>query len=244
MDIHRCPSNLTDIFKKANSWHYSRPIGSGALELGTVRGFDVALPIHFHHEDQITFVLSGRRRFVIHDEITNLGAGQGTYIPAGVLHRSLSENSELFCLNIYTSPGECAAEDLVSSLASIWHRNGFLTRADLRVVIEEHAQGKSQSSTRPRAETVCKEPPLAVGEAARLSGISREAFSRRFRKLRGIPPQAFQLIERLNEARRALRTGHPIAEVAAQSGFSDQSHLGRLFRRTFGVTPGQYRAGF
>jgi AraC-like DNA-binding protein len=44
----------------------------------------------------------------------------------------------------------------------------------------------------------------------------------------------------LNRARRLLRAGEPIAAVAAETGFADQSHLGRLFRRTFGTTPGAY----
>ena len=32
----------------------------------------------------------------------------------------------------------------------------------------------------------------------------------------------------------------PIAAAAQDAGFSDQSHLTRLFRRTFGTTPGVY----
>jgi AraC-like DNA-binding protein len=82
-----------------------------------------------------------------------------------------------------------------------------------------------------------------VSEAARLYGMSREGFSRRFKKLHGMAPQSFQLVEKLNDARRFLRMGKPIAEVAIQTGFADQSHLGRFFRRIFGVTPGRYRAG-
>jgi mannose-6-phosphate isomerase-like protein (cupin superfamily) len=58
--------------------------GRGRLELGTVRGEAVDLPMHFHWEDQMTFVLSGRRRFVVGDEVVVLEAGDGTVIPAGV----------------------------------------------------------------------------------------------------------------------------------------------------------------
>jgi AraC-like DNA-binding protein len=73
--------------------------------------------------------------------------------------------------------------------------------------------------------------------------MSREGFSRRFRKLHGIPPHAFWQLAKLNDARRLLRAGRSIAAVAAETGFSDQSHLGRWFRRVFGVTPGRFRAG-
>jgi len=56
----------------------------------------------------------------------------------------------------------------------------------------------------------------------------------------GVSPHAFRVLARLNLARHLLRRGEPIAAVAADAGFSDQSHLTRLFRRTFGTTPGVY----
>jgi AraC-like DNA-binding protein/mannose-6-phosphate isomerase-like protein (cupin superfamily) len=241
MAIHCCPLGLTGSLDTANGWQYSRPLGSRAVELGTVRGFDVGLPIHFHDEDQITFVLSGSRRFIIGNELVKVGPGEGTYIPAGVPHRSLAEDSELFCVNVYTTPGGCGARDLISSLVRLRRRQGFLNRADLMMIVEQHRQNTAQSSSQVRAESSRLEPWRTVSEAAHVCSMSREGFSRRFRKLHGMPPQAFQLIEKLNDARRALRSGDSIADVAAQTGFSDQSHLGRLFRRAFGVTPGQYR---
>jgi AraC-like DNA-binding protein len=42
-------------------------------------------------------------------------------------------------------------------------------------------------------------------------------------------------------ARDLLRSGVPIAEAALRTGFVDQSHLNRHFKRIIGVTPGQYR---
>jgi AraC-like DNA-binding protein len=38
------------------------------------------------------------------------------------------------------------------------------------------------------------------------------------------------------------RTNQPLAEIAQQVGFADQSHLTSIFRRETGVTPGRYRA--
>jgi hypothetical protein len=85
MAIHCCPLGLTGSLDTANGWQYSRPLGSRAVELGTVRGFDVGLPIHFHDEDQITFVLSGSRRFIIGNELVKVGPGEGTYTPQAFL---------------------------------------------------------------------------------------------------------------------------------------------------------------
>jgi AraC family transcriptional regulator len=38
------------------------------------------------------------------------------------------------------------------------------------------------------------------------------------------------------------RTNQPLAWIAQESGFSDQSHLTSVFRRETGLTPGQFRA--
>ncbi|WP_247884905.1 cupin domain-containing protein [Azospirillum formosense] len=107
-------------------WDYWRPIGSGIgiVELGTVRGRDVALPVHFHREDQVTFVLAGRRRFVIAGDLCEAGPGEGVHIPAGLPHRSLSGPDEVVCVNLYTPPGLHAAPEVIAGLARHWRRTG------------------------------------------------------------------------------------------------------------------------
>jgi len=60
----------------------------------------------------------------------------------------------------------------------------------------------------------------------------------------GAPPHAWQRQARIRCATRLIRQGFSLREVAATSGFSDQAHMTRAFRRTLGVTPGAYRAAF
>ncbi|MEO0409221.1 MAG: AraC family transcriptional regulator [Cyanobacteria bacterium P01_A01_bin.135] len=64
---------------------------------------------------------------------------------------------------------------------------------------------------------------------------------RSFKKQMGLPPHSYQRQVRLLQAKRSLRTDKPLAAIAADNGFYDQSHLTRAFKRAFGVTPGQYR---
>lgn len=75
---------------------------------------------------------------------------------------------------------------------------------------------------------------------AREVGMSRFATLRAFKRQFGLPPHAYRLRVRLGLARKSLRDGLKPAEVAAEYGFVDQSHLTRHFRRLFGITPAEY----
>jgi AraC family transcriptional regulator len=73
-------------------------------------------------------------------------------------------------------------------------------------------------------------------------GLSRSHFSRRLHSLTGLWPQAMILGSRIEIAKHLLEhDGGSLSEVAYASGFSDQSHLTRAFRRATGLTPGRYR---
>lgn len=224
------------------AWRYWRPCDDGIVELGTVHGHDVALPTHFHDEDQVTFVLRGQRHFVVAGQVVSLSAGEGLHIPAGRPHRSLSGSSDVIAINLYLPPGAYAASAVVTAISDYWRRQENMDWTDLALLVAA-CRGTLPLAPQPAAEGREQAGQWeTVSQAARLVGMSREGFSRRFSRLHGMPPHTFQLTEKLNAARRLLRAGEPIAAVAAEAGFADQSHLGRCFRRVFGVTPGQYRA--
>lgn len=72
-------------------------------------------------------------------------------------------------------------------------------------------------------------------------GLSPFHFSRVFCEQIGMPPHAFQMQARVARAKALLMQAKPIAQVAVETGFADQSHLTRCFKRLVGVTPGRYR---
>lgn len=59
----------------------------------------------------------------------------------------------------------------------------------------------------------------------------------------GLPPHRYLIQLRVQQAKRLIAKGISLVEVAASTGFADQSHLNRHFKRFVGVTPGQYRKG-
>jgi AraC-like DNA-binding protein len=82
--------------------------------------------------------------------------------------------------------------------------------------------------------------PVTLVELARECSLSRFQFLRGFTRAFGLPPHAYLVQQRLARARQLLRSGIPPADVAARTGFSDQSHLTRCFTRQFGIGPARY----
>jgi AraC family transcriptional regulator len=82
-------------------------------------------------------------------------------------------------------------------------------------------------------------PTLA--ELAECVNLSPYHFARLFKQFTGRPPHQYVIQVRLEEASRLLRAGSlSVGEVAHRLGFADQSHLTRLFKRYYGLTPKAY----
>jgi AraC-like DNA-binding protein/mannose-6-phosphate isomerase-like protein (cupin superfamily) len=239
-----CPDEMPPWEPTGTGWSYWRPDLDDVVEVGTLRGNEVGLPPHFHRENQVTFVVSGRRRFVLGRDLITLMPGEGTLIPAGVVHRSLSEPSGVVCLNVYVPTGDYDVAAMMRDARRLWNKAGHLRCMEFTTIVSEHRLGAGGWALANRALPADMTDPEPVGRVAARSGMSREGFSRMFTRRHGMPPHAFWLMVRLNQARDLLRAGDDIAGVAAAAGFTDQSHLGRWFRRAFGVTPGRYRSGW
>lgn len=83
----------------------------------------------------------------------------------------------------------------------------------------------------------------ALQTLAKLAGVHPSHLARAFRRQYGMSPAQFLRARRLEWALAALReTREPIAAIAHQAGFADQSHFTRLFRGATGLTPARFRA--
>jgi AraC-like DNA-binding protein/PAS domain-containing protein len=82
------------------------------------------------------------------------------------------------------------------------------------------------------------EQKIGLEGLAAMAGLSTHHFARAFNQSMGIPPHSYLLSRRLERAERMLReTQLPLSEIAVVTGFSDQSHLARHFRRRTGMSP-------
>ena len=82
---------------------------------------------------------------------------------------------------------------------------------------------------------------LRLATLAAQCDLSPYQLLRQFRRQYGITPHAYAAQHRLQLARRLLHSAAPLADIALQCGFADQSHLTRAFKRQYGFPPGRYR---
>ena len=135
--------------------------------------------------------------------------------------------------------GRLAAESLANVLAVhlIRHvlaprlptprRYGTLPRAKLRAVVEYVEEHLDASPT--------------LEQMAALARLSPTYFASQFQRATGLPPHQYVIARRVERAQQLLQGDVSLTEVAARTGFSDQSHFSHHFKRLVGVTPGQFR---
>ncbi|SDS10328.1 AraC-type DNA-binding protein [Bradyrhizobium canariense] len=191
-------------------------------------------------------VVSGSRSFHVNGSTVTVSAGQAAFIPAGMLHTPIAtSDDETVCLNAYVPAADSGSSLHVFdiqrprlSASEISLENILRTAAEIPL---HRLPAPTVKSDKIKLGTTLAHNFRRIGEIAASFDRSREGFSRLVTRELGIAPHAFRILLRLNRARQLLRDGQPIAAVAADTGFSDQSHLTRLFRMTFGTTPGLYR---
>ena len=81
---------------------------------------------------------------------------------------------------------------------------------------------------------------VGSGELEDVSGLDRYTIARQFRRQFGTSPHRYLLMRRLGSARERISLGEPLADIAADTGFADQAHFSRHFKKAYGLTPGRW----
>lgn len=119
----------------------------------------------------------------------------------------------------------------------------------LRSLVDRHATRRSSVAATVPAYAVVQArsyidahfgTPIKLSDLSAVCGISAFHLIRSFRASTGMPPHAYLTQVRANRAREMLVRGEQLSAVAYACGFADQSHLTRVFKKIFGITPGAY----
>ncbi len=200
---------------------------------------------------------------VLHpDEIHDGGAGDETglryrmlYVEPALLRRALGEGATPPFVAEPVFDDAALRGALSQALGPLDVALDELERDD---IVGRLARGLARRAGRPApplAKTAARPAQLArdyleahVGRAVssaeleRAAGLDRYALARHFRALYATSPHRYLVMRRLQRARAMIGAGEPLAEVAAATGFADQSHLNRHFKKAFGMPPGRWAA--
>lgn len=82
---------------------------------------------------------------------------------------------------------------------------------------------------------------LTIQELAYLCNMSEATFKRRFTTTYNQSPAKYIQLKKLSRAQQLLKTPNPIADIAYDCGFSSPSSFNKAFKKSFGLTPSDYR---
>jgi AraC-like DNA-binding protein len=199
---------------------------------------------------------------VLHPDETHDG-GPGTdegfeyrilYIPPELVRGALGGHALPFVADP-VQEAKPQARPLVALLADIDDPISELSCAEIAVVVADCLLSLSECPDRRRATVDIRaveqvreylaahareQTPASTLE--KIAGADRFTITRHFRWAFGTSPDRYRMARRLAFAQAAIESGLSLAQVAVESGFADQSHMTRQFKRTYGLTPTRWRA--
>jgi AraC-like DNA-binding protein len=84
---------------------------------------------------------------------------------------------------------------------------------------------------------------VRIAALARRLAISQDPFEKRFRRAVGASPKQFASLIRVRHAIASYRPGMPMAALAAEAGYHDESHFSRALRAMTGLPPARFFRG-
>jgi AraC-like DNA-binding protein len=236
---------------------------SGAVAAVRVVHCRDAMPWHTHAGTVFVRVDSGERTLATAEAIVHVAADGGAVIPArqahafapapppGCSYRAIRIAEDARCpmpAGGLSDPAWCAAFDHAfaaieaasppadAAVAALVRLTCALLPNPWKAPVEPGAVRRARRLVEADAVHDLRLPALAQA-----AGMSAFHLHRVYRRLWGVTPAQHGLEARLRAARATLLTGASVAAAAAASGFADQSHLTRAFRRFMGVPPERWR---
>jgi AraC family transcriptional regulator len=238
-----------------------RQMGSWTLVLTRYEP-ETVIPFHRHEEPYATVVLRGRYRERSGSVERECAALNIVIHGPGERHCDTFARVPTSCLNLYGgnfSKSAVIANPAGASIATklraeFAEPDGFSGRIVDALMIESDARSERCSEddgdrdrppswlrrVREEVEVRFREP-ITLTALAVSAGVHPTHVARAFRRHYGMTLGEMIRLRRVEHSKALLRSGRPLAEVAGETGFADQSHFTRTFHRLTGTTPAAYR---
>jgi len=186
------------------------------------------LPPESDHWDSVYLCFQGRDCSRLVGDIRRAWGSHFPVAPSAETLRLAQERLEELAASKVFSPYEAAA---------------FATRFLMTLAEELAGAGPAEPAFLGEIRLMVKRDPCtSVKKMCRVSGYSKLYFERLFKRLTGETPAAYLLQQRLAHALELLRhTSLRVYEIAEHCGFRDSAYFCRIFRRKFGIPPGNWR---
>jgi AraC-like DNA-binding protein len=169
-------------------------------------------------------------------ELTGQGRGLPFFAEVRIDHPWASRS--ILSLHRAISDGHDVLESesrLVHTLAQLIRRYGDTPTTEQKL-------GREKEPVRRAREYIHEHfaEGVSLSQLARAVALSPYYLLRAFRAEVGMPPYTYLESVRIGHTQKLIEAGWPLTEIAAETGFSSQSHMTRSFRKIIGVTPGEY----
>lgn len=220
----------------------------------------LSYPIHTHAEhDTIGYVIDGEIAIVIDKETIVCEHGSSFNIAVDKPHAFRPNNEKSYtmvctCMESdylqnsdfeeVKSALEYLLKELPCNVKDIEkYRNELMNAIFMSKANQKGISILSNSYTKELKQKILQEPeePLSIEQMSKSISVSSYHMIRQFKMDMGLTPHQFQIQSRVRKAQKLLEGGRSITEVAFESGFCDQSHFDRCFKKVVGITPNQYK---
>lgn len=184
------------------------------------------------------------------------------YIPDAFVRCTLDDDSGLG--QAYFATPHLGDQDMALSFTALTQdlatnpiealRTESLVRAFLRTMLQRHGENRQADAglktthaglaRLTRVKDYIRtyfQRDLTLVELAEVAGLSRSHLTRLFGATFNVPPHVYLNAVRIAHAQNLILNGMPLASVAVECGFADQSHLTRRFKGSVGAAPADWR---
>lgn len=175
----------------------------------------------------VEFVLRSAdgKDFSVYDRITVVGSDENPLVPELFMEAVETYNRPIFSPPVF----KAVVYQLIARLARQDRQQWILSQ--------------QLAGIQPALSYLDKNhlPENGVAQLAQMCHMSEVSFRKKFRQYAGVAPSVYILKQKLQRAKRLLRSGlYSIAETAQAVGFEDPSYFSKVFKKHTGMLPGEY----